>query len=204
MTQTFWPSIPRYGAAAIPDASRFVIFTILMGVGTGGNLSSDFLSSKDFGYRSYESERVGTSLGHVSQRSPASDLTDLKEYLGATVTDIAYALKVSRQAIYDWQAGKALSPENADRLSEMARAGLGFHHAGFKPQRRLLLRALTDGKNALDLIREGKAPEPVLNQLIALLKKEANSRQQLQERFKDRKGPIDIADMGIPSADEEF
>jgi hypothetical protein len=174
-----------------------------MGVGTGGVLSPDFLGSKDFGYRSYNADRVAISLKQAVHHSPVEDLADLKAYLGATVTDIAYALNVSRQAIYDWQAGKALSPENADRLGEMARAGFTFHQTGFKPHRRLLLRALEDGKNTLDLIREGRSPNAILNQLIALLTKEARHRQLLQDRFKDRKGPIDFSDIGIPSLDEE-
>ena len=203
MTQASWPSVPRY-SNAIPEASKFVIFTILMGVGTGGVLSPSFLGSKDFGYRFYEVTRVPSFLKHAIQHSPAEDLADLKVYLGITVTDIAYALSVSRQAIYDWQAGKAITLENADRLAKMGRAGFAFHQAGFKPHRRLLLRALAEGRNALDLIREGNSPEIVMNQLVALLTKEARSWQQLQDRFEDRKGPIDLTDMGISSLDEEI
>jgi hypothetical protein len=50
------------------------------------------------------------------------NISRIRTVLNPTVTDLASLLKVSRQAIYDWQAGKAIAVENAAKLSELARA----------------------------------------------------------------------------------
>ena len=38
------------------------------------------------------------------------------------MTELARTLNVSRQAIYDWQAGASITAENAEKLANLARA----------------------------------------------------------------------------------
>jgi predicted transcriptional regulator len=52
--------------------------------------------------------------------------------LRPNVTDLAKALRVSRQAIYDWQAGRPMAADNIERLRDIARAADLFDEKGSK------------------------------------------------------------------------
>ena len=53
---------------------------------------------------------------------PAGDLEHIRTTLRISVSDLARALGVSRQAVYDWRAGKAITPDNGERLIDLAPA----------------------------------------------------------------------------------
>jgi hypothetical protein len=100
-------------------------------VGTGGALTIDYLKtrgSKGYAFVACDPDRERTVTSRVS--SPAEDLDQIRTVLRPSVTDLAKALGVSRQAIYDWQAGRPIAAANVARLQDVARAADLFAREG--------------------------------------------------------------------------
>jgi hypothetical protein len=112
---------------------------------------------------------------------------------------------VSRQAIYDWQAGKPISPENAARLSELARAADLFAAEGLRGTSEALRRPIKNGKNFFQFIEEGIPADVAARSLIDIVRTEFRQREALRNRLATRKRPSREAfgELGAPMLDEK-
>jgi hypothetical protein len=129
-------------------------------VGTGGAVTIDYLKmrgSKGYSFVAYSPGSESRTRSHTS--SPADDLDYVRTVLRPNVTDLAKALGVSRQAIYDWQAGRPIAEGNAARLQDLARAADLFAREGLQATAHGMRRPITQGKNLFDLVREGGSAE---------------------------------------------
>jgi len=135
--------------------------------------------------------------------TPTENLAQIREVLQVSVTEIANLFGVSRQAIYDWQAGKGISSEHAEKLEMLAKATTILAPAGV-PVSQLLRRRLPGGKTFLEIVKDGDSAELAALKLLDLAKRDLEQRQRLEARLSGRKRPsIDRGDMGLPMLSEE-
>jgi len=141
----------------------------------------------------------------VDTQPPGENIARIRSVLGYTVTDVAGLLGVSRQAIYDWQAGKAIGPQNAARLSEVTRAADAIAREGVALTLRAMRRPIRDGKNFFELVRGGDSAEDSARRLIELVRGETREREALQTRLarRARPGREAFEDIGSPMLDEK-
>lgn len=173
-------------------------------VGTGGAATPDYYKARGGkGYALVVCEpHTGQAL--ASRSSPAENLTFVRTVLRPSVADLAKALGVSRQAIYDWQAGRAIAPENAARIEDVARAAEIFAREGLQATPQMMRRTISGGKNFFEIMRDGGSAESSARTLIEIVRRELNQRQNLQARLAKRPSPApdEFRDAGTPMLDE--
>src|SRR5260370_23127531 len=117
--------------------------------GTGGAVTIDYLRTEgDKGYHSpwLDLDREVHSP-HGAAASPAKNLDYIRSVLRPSVTALARALGVSRQAIYDWQAGRPIAADNVARLHALSRAADLFASEGLHPTAHVIPRPRHNGND---------------------------------------------------------
>jgi len=150
-------------------------------------------------------EWSGGTVGAIVGPTVVENISRIRTVLNPTVTDLAAILKVSRQAIYDWQAGRSISAENAARLSELARAADLFAVEGVRGTSQALRRPIKNGKNFFNLIEEGTPADSAARSLIEIVRSEFRQREALRNRLAGRKRPPRevFEEIGAPMLDEK-
>lgn len=199
-----------YSTALAVDAYRhpspFVLGLLVVGlqVGTGGAATPDYYKARGGkGYALVACE-PDTGEAFASRSSPAENLAFVRTVLRPSVADLAKALGVSRQAIYDWQAGRPIAAENATRIEDLTRAAEIFAREGLQATPQMMRRTISGGKNFFDILREGGSAESSARTLIEIVRRELNQRANLQARLAKRPHPApdEFEDAGIPMLDE--
>jgi transcriptional regulator with XRE-family HTH domain len=197
---------PRSSVPIAPSRSApFLIFGLQ--VGTGGAATIDYLRTRGSkGYRSpwFNPEpEVHSSYGATA--SPAKNLEHIRAVLRPSVTDLAKALGVSRQAIYDWQAGRPIAADNVARLDDLSRAADLFAREGLQVATHVMRRPISNGKNFFEIIRDGGSAEKAAHSLIDIVRRELEQREKLQARLANRARPTqhDFRHLGTPMLDEK-
>lgn len=175
-------------------------------VGTGGAATIDYFKmrgSKGYAYIAYDPRPE--LLTAQTAASPADNLEHIRSILRPSVTDLAKALGVSRQAIYDWQAGKPIASENAERIIDIARASDLFAREGLQATAQVMRRSISNGKNFFEIIRDGGSAEAAARTLIDIVRRELKQREILETRLAKRTRPTheDFRDLGAPMLDEK-
>ena len=198
---------------AKPTASKFV-WTHRVGalvalvVGTGGAFTADYVSERDDrGYRlpdfRYGALRAATRDSKPQVRSSAENVARIREVFKPSVTELASLFGVSRQAIYNWQAGQPIAEPNEDRMEQLARAADLLDSEGFADKSSVLRRKLPGGKTLFEAVRAGESADAAAAKLIALVNRELEQRQALSARLANRtRKPVDANDIGSPYLDE--
>lgn len=172
-------------------------------VGTGGEATAAYYRQrgpKGYAPLYHAPAPVGDAM---LDRSPAEDLARIRAVLKPAITDLASALGVSRQAVYDWQSGRPIAAENATRLADLARAADVLAAEGLTATTQILRRPVSSGKNLFAIVREGGSAEGAATKLCAILRREAQQREALNARLANRKRPTtSIDDYGIPALSE--
>ena len=193
-----YPTVPVHAPLIV-----VACIAIALEIGTGGAQTPDYYKQRGSkGYELVRSERA--ALGRSEKIcTPAENLTHIRAVLRPAVTDIAHALGVSRQAVYDWQNGKSIAAENAARLADLARAADVFAAEGLTASPQLLRRPLSSGERLFEIVRDGGSAEDAARRLIQMVRRELQQRQILAARFANRKRPaIPSEDYGAPILDE--
>src|SRR5208337_3241364 len=157
----------------------FVSLTaIALQVGTGGAQTAEYYRQRGPKGYAFADYCVGPAANDAANsRTPAEDLSHIRAVLKTAVTDLAQALRVSRQAIYDWQSGKPIAGENAARLADLARAADVFAAEGLAASAQFLRRPVASGKRLFDIAREGGSAEDAARNLIQMVRRELRQRQ---------------------------
>lgn len=177
-------------------------------VGTGGYATADYLAArKDRGYKLIQFELpkqvAGAAAGMQATQSPAKNLARIRETLKPTITELANLFGVSRQAVYDWQAGKPVASENALRLEEFAKAAELLSAQQIQISSQALRRKVLDGKSLLDVLRSGGPVFDAAAALAQVLDRERVQREKLAARLIGRQRPVvSIDDVGNPMLNE--
>ena len=172
-----------------PGQKAFIAGALVFGlsVGTGGTATLDYMKergSKGYAFANYSPITPSSKLSGT--RSPADDLAQIRNVLHPAMTDLASALGVSRQAVYTWQAGNAIAPENAARLADLARAADVFAKEGLTATAQVLKRRISEGKNLFEIVRDGGSAQTAVHTLIEILRREASQRKLLQAKLGNR------------------
>ncbi len=193
-------SIPYVRGTGLAIAATLVIG---MHVGTGGAETLSYYNQRSgMGYPLTAIRRPIERVVLNALRDPSGDLEHIKKTLRISVTSLAKILGVSRQAVYDWQSGKPIADENAERLADLARAADVFVEANIEPSAQLFRRTILSGKGLLDIVQDGSSAESTARKLVDILRSEARQRERLQVRLATRTS-VDYSDAGIPMLDEE-
>ncbi len=176
--------------------------------GTGGYTTADYLAKRnDHGYKFIQFQNAPSTADLAPQedvvRTSAEDLARIREFFKPTITELANLFGVSRQAVYDWQAGKPLAHENAAKLEDLAKAADVLAATGVAGSSQLLRRKIAGSKSLLDLVREGGSATSAAQMLAQTLVREANQRERLELRLAGRVKPnVSHDDYGVPMLDE--
>ncbi len=186
--------------------AKVSLIAVAFQVGTGGIPNADYYINRGIMGYPYASiicsEPNATQESSENIRTPAENLAHIKNILKPSVKELALALDVSRQAIYDWQAGKAITSENAARLIDLGRAADAFESHGLSASAQLLRRPVKFGKTLFEIVREGGSGEAAAYDLIRRIKRESQQRQTLATRLAGRKRTETGEDYGAPMMDE--
>jgi transcriptional regulator with XRE-family HTH domain len=137
-----------------------------------------------------------------STSTAAKDLDHIKAILKPSVTELASALKVSRQAIYDWQSGSQVKPENFAKLRELSTAADLFaaRDEFFIHQ---TLRRKIGGQNFFARIQGGESSVDVAIQLLEIANSESDQRIAVSALLKNRPQRADLVEVPGPRYSDE-
>jgi len=89
-------------------------------------------------------------------------LASLRQTLGLSTVNLAQVLRVSRQAIYDWTAGKPVKSENRQRLGGLLELAAAWRDHSASPLGELLREPIADQPALLTLLSAEALDLPVL------------------------------------------
>ena len=167
--------------------------TLIALAGTGGDVRSDQII-KQFGTGSAVASSKVLQVVAAPQ-SLAVELKTIKEALRLSVAETAQLFSVSRPTIYSWREGKPINPENSDRLRALASA-LAPHLDLLHTQvGRVAQRAIEGRTTLLQKLAAGAGAWETVEQLVAILSREAAQRERLARRLQGRTGDRGAADL---------
>lgn len=176
-------------------------------VGTGGYETFEYFTIRgDRGYWIAPFEWSHRFAEAISGATVTEKLTRIREVLGPTMTDLATLLRVSRQAVYDWQEGKQITAENIQRIEGLAKAADVLAVEGLRGASSALRRPIKSGKTFFQLVKAGASAEDAARSLVRMLRVEAGQREALQKRLAGRKRRPSrevFEDFGVPTLNEE-
>lgn len=194
-------------------ASRFIrgcgSVALALLVGTGGVATPNYVAAReDKGYRLLDikySERKDTDTQRAKPRTSAENLAFVRNTLKPPVTELASFFGVSRQAIYNWQAGEPISAHNEALLQQLADATTLLHRENLTGSSSLIKRRLPGGKTLLEQMQGGEPGESVAKALIAMFQTENQQHSRVAHRLRGRSAitPIDPSDAGTPHLNEQ-
>jgi len=195
----------RWCGAAERVAGLLSSFTAIgLQPGTGGEATSNYYRKRGaMGYRIAHYDVASPFGQRADQPTPAENLERILSVLKPTTTELARALKVSRQAIYDWRSGASITAENATRLTDLARAADVFAAEGLTTTHQILRRQIA-GRSFFDKVRDGESAEDAARFLLKVARRELEQRRALSERLKGRPSRVVSSDdIGAPHVSEQ-
>lgn len=140
-------------------------FAFAFGVGTGGLNTPSFMQARgEVGYRSpFISLRT---IEQVPSLSAADNLDFATRVLQLNQSELARALNVSRQTIYNWQDGEAISTQNSEKLANLAVAAELFSGLDRRKIKELVRRKI-GGLTILEVVARGQSTKAFAQQLLA-------------------------------------
>jgi hypothetical protein len=195
---------PRSGFDSILGRGTQAVFALL--VGTGGVAHAEFIAERgDRGYRLPGLEYLGArGRSHrASTKTAAQNISRVREFFGVSITELAALFRVSRQAIYNWQAGQSISVENLTQLSELANAADFLSAEGLQDKQTLGRRKLPGGRTFFEAIYGGESAKSAASRLVSLVRHETAQRARISDRLANRAPKGDAYDdVGAPHLNE--
>jgi len=174
----------------------------MLGVGTGGAIGLHFL-------RQHQLENVRSStflkvptIETAFVRGALDDLARIREVFSPAISDLAKALGVSRQAVYNWTNGEQPKPEHLAKLSDFAQAADVIAEAGIPVNGALLKRKIVENKNLFEVVQSGGSARNTAQFLVQVLRRESEQRQRIAARFSNRKESSRSAESDFPAPND--
>jgi hypothetical protein len=150
----------------------------------------------------HEDETHSANDASVDEPTYLDNLESIRRILNPAMSDLARALEVSRQSIYDWIGGGPIAAENAKKVRELALVAQLFEEAGISGSNQLLRREI-GGKSFYDRFRSGESAEVIGTALVSIARRETEQKEALNKRLKNRPPLITLAeDTGTPHLSE--
>jgi transcriptional regulator with XRE-family HTH domain len=134
-------------------------------------------------------------------RTPQEDLARIQEVLSPAVTNLAEAFGVTRQAIYNWRKGEAVTAQHAAQLQDLAQAADVFAAHGITVTPTLLNRRFAQGRTLLQVSQAGESTRDAALMLATILNREESQRIRMKELFDRRHKHAASEDFDLPHAD---
>jgi len=177
--------------------------------GTGGDTGLQyFINRQDQGYRFRQVEcasPLSSWAMSAENRSTLTTLNRIREILRLSISDLAAACKVSRQAVYKWISGSSasLALENQNRLDDLYLTAELFATRGVSGSAALLKRKDNSGKNLVDAMRAGDSAQTWARGMLDTLALESRQRATLDARLRARKRSAPTPqEWGVPMMSE--
>ena len=135
-------------------------------------------------------------------RTPAENLTRIREVLKPAVSDLATTVGVSRQSVYNWLNGGPVAEENAAKLEDLAQAADVLVHEGVTVNASLLKRKFANGQTLMQIAQAGESARDAALMLVTIHKREAAQRERMSARFANRAKTPASADFDLPSSND--
>jgi len=174
---------------------------VLTTIGTGGQLSLEQLHQSALEVQNTNPLSGIADLEHVN--IPGNDLARIREIFKPAVSDLATALGVSRQTIYNWINGETVATENAARLHDLAQAADILAHEGLTVNATLLKRKFANGKTMLQAVHDGESAREAAWLLVQIHKHEVTQRERMNARFAKRAKTFATADFDLPAFNDQ-
>ena len=151
---------------------RLPMGVVLFVVGTGGNFElskcedwSNSVASRTHSVSSTIESR--SNRRELDARTALEHLSNMKDVLMLSITDMSYVLGVSRQAVYKWLSTDT-SPDakNSDAIVKVSKIADLFRESGIDRAGSLLKMKLFDGLSLIDLIKNGAVSKSNVESLI--------------------------------------
>lgn len=185
------------GASVVTVLTNWqVVGSVVASVSTRGPAVRENFGERD--------RRASVSNSYVAEMplGPPELISAIQSGVKMSVIDMARALNVSRQSVYDWQRGSDASADNLHRLYNLYSACEVFMSEHVLPSPSQLRRPI-GGVSFLDRISRGDTGKNVALSLIAVLRKEARQAEMLRSRLAQRQitqnAPMEL---GLPHLDE--
>lgn len=170
-------------------------------------MTAEFVVARESkGYRlpavQYAEPRESSVVQAARALTPSEKLAYVRDALKASVTDLAAVFGVSRQAIYNWQAGEAISVQNEELLQQLMDASSILQREGITSGGSIK-RRLPGGLTLLERVRSGEPGRSAASTLVSLIQKEGGQRENIARRLERRaRAAMDSASVGVPHLDE--
>lgn len=177
--------------------------------GTGGNTDLQYvLSRNDQGYRFIRVDYLAPAISTgttLDIRGAFETLNRVREVFRLSISDLAAACGVSRQAVYKWISGSSasLARDNQMRLDDLYRAAELFAERGVIGSAALLKRKDKSGRALLEAMRSGGSAQNWARSILDTLSLESRQRAMLDARLRGRKRIApDTSEWGVPMMNE--
>jgi transcriptional regulator with XRE-family HTH domain len=203
-------SSTSYIAPSALRSSAVAVLACAYLVGTGGSTGVAYLTSRqDQGYRFIHVENfstVSSSAAQLNVRSTIETLDRIREIFKFSISDLASACMVSRQAVYKWLSGNSsLEWENQNRLEDLYRAAELFATRGVAGTASLLKRTNNTGRTLVETMRAGDSAQEWARTILDTLELESRQRAMLDARLRARKRPAPaVEEWGTPMLSEKI
>lgn len=207
MTLALDYSNSRGGWGQMPLATGFLLGLAIISAAPGNHThgtGADIIHHQhpqNNSLRAYASE---ANKAHVdSTRSPSDDLMLVKTVLKPAVSDLATALGVSRQTVYNWLNGDAVTQEIAIRkLRDLALAAEELERAGVTINAALLKRKFFHGMTLMQVVQAGESVNDATHLMVHIHQRESAQRERITAQFANRKNTPATADFDLPEAND--
>lgn len=198
-----WVSNNAPATGSAPNLVRMIGWlaaasTLFAAVGTGGVLAREHLQRN-----ALDAQHATATTESGQARTPNENLSRIREVLKPAVSDLANALQVSRQTIYNWLNGEAVADGNAARLHDLAQAADVLAHAGIEINATLMKRKFANGRTLLQVAQAGESAKDAAVMLARIHKDEAAQRERLNARYAKRANTPASADFDLPAANDQ-
>ena len=188
-------------------AATALVLACLAGTGGDTNLQY-FLNRNDQGYRFIRVDNVAPAFSTATTldiRSAVETLSRIREVFRLSISDLATACGVSRQAVYKWISGSSasLARDNQSRLDDLYRAAELLAERGVIGSAALLRRKDKSGRALLEVMRSGESAQTWARSILDTLVLESQQRAMLDTRLRGRKRLApDTPEWGVPMMNE--
>ncbi|MGA9670628.1 MAG: hypothetical protein WBQ94_15565 [Terracidiphilus sp.] len=189
-----------FSAASLADmALLLVLLSAPTGLASGLDLARTSQRLSQIPY--YE---IVSSAGEVAESTLPSRIRLVQKVLAISISDLAFVLGVSRQAIYKWLSGGPVSDLNRERLEDLTAAADVL--APYARSQALMLskRRNSMGLTLVESLRSGASARAWADEVSQILINGQNQRRLMEQILTShRRTPPALREMGVPLLDEQ-
>lgn len=162
---------------------------VMLGAGTGwfAGIESYARSTKRDYCQHVAVTFVSQDLSMALTHQPQTQIATIRKVFSATISDIAAALGVSRQTVYNWINGKPMIENHLTQLENFASAANAVQDAEIPVAGWVLKRKIMNGKSLLDAVREGDSAQVFVAQFVQIVRSDDEQRKRMNQRLAGRK-----------------